>query len=270
MCAVPCPLLALSGHPSLHRICPLSGVKRTHRFALRMSANDPKRTSLVAPHTSALSRTAQDQFPINEKQNMGYGQRARRGFTPEAIENIRHRYVDTEETQASIAKDFGVHRKTIEHLAQLQGWPPRRDRVARDLPAALKLRIEADRAVIAAVQETDEAAPLTVAERLERAAEKELAALERMRVTLGLEPSSPADAERTVRTIERLTETLFKVRRLRVPDEVANGEVAASDLPRDIDEFRHALAIRIETFVRGRIDGGIPAAGESGGTDPSQ
>jgi DNA end-binding protein Ku len=159
---------------------------------------------------------------------MGFGKRPRRGFTPEAIENIRHRYLDTEETQTSIAKDFGVSRRTIDDLVQSEGWPQRKDRVARDLPPDLKLRIEADRAVIAAIEETDEAAPLTVAERLERAAEKELAALERARVTLGLEPSSMADAERAVRTIERLTETLFKVRRLRVPDDVARGEVPAT------------------------------------------
>ena len=39
------PLLAQSGHPSLHRTCPLSGAKRTCLFALQMSAYDPKRTS---------------------------------------------------------------------------------------------------------------------------------------------------------------------------------------------------------------------------------
>ena len=41
-----CLLLALSGHSSLHRTCPLSGVKRTWLFALHMSAYDPKRTSV--------------------------------------------------------------------------------------------------------------------------------------------------------------------------------------------------------------------------------
>jgi hypothetical protein len=40
-----CLLLAQSGHPCLHRTRPLLGVKRTYRFALQMSANDPKRTS---------------------------------------------------------------------------------------------------------------------------------------------------------------------------------------------------------------------------------
>jgi hypothetical protein len=36
--------LALSGHRLVHSTCPLLGVKRTWRFALRMSAFDPKRT----------------------------------------------------------------------------------------------------------------------------------------------------------------------------------------------------------------------------------
>jgi hypothetical protein len=39
-----CPLLAQSGHAELHRTCPLLGAKRTWRFALHMSAFDPKRT----------------------------------------------------------------------------------------------------------------------------------------------------------------------------------------------------------------------------------
>ena len=36
--------MAHSGHIELHRTCPLLGVKRTWRFALQMSAYDPKRT----------------------------------------------------------------------------------------------------------------------------------------------------------------------------------------------------------------------------------
>jgi hypothetical protein len=41
---VPRPPLALSGHLHLHRECLLSGVKRTSRLAVTMSAYDPKRT----------------------------------------------------------------------------------------------------------------------------------------------------------------------------------------------------------------------------------
>jgi len=40
----PCPLLAQSGHALVRCTCPLLGVKRTYRFALHMSAFDPKRT----------------------------------------------------------------------------------------------------------------------------------------------------------------------------------------------------------------------------------
>ena len=40
-----CPLLAQSGHGLVRCKCPLLGVKRTWRFALQMSAFDPKRTS---------------------------------------------------------------------------------------------------------------------------------------------------------------------------------------------------------------------------------
>ena len=41
--------MAQSGHAELHCTCPLSGVKRTWRFALQMSAFDPKRTFSVTP-----------------------------------------------------------------------------------------------------------------------------------------------------------------------------------------------------------------------------
>jgi hypothetical protein len=39
-----CPLLAQSGHGLVRCKCPLLGAKRTCRFALQMSAYDPKRT----------------------------------------------------------------------------------------------------------------------------------------------------------------------------------------------------------------------------------
>src|SRR5262245_35491201 len=41
-----CPLLAHSRHWRVRRTCPLLGVKQTCRFALHMSAFDPKRTLL--------------------------------------------------------------------------------------------------------------------------------------------------------------------------------------------------------------------------------
>src|SRR5215475_1907811 len=46
--------LALSGHELVHCACPLSGVKHTRRFALHMSAFDPKRTSKLTRDRSQI------------------------------------------------------------------------------------------------------------------------------------------------------------------------------------------------------------------------
>jgi hypothetical protein len=50
-----CPLLALSGHPSLHRTCPLLGVKRTLDFLVGMSAVDPRLPVVCAECEDELS-----------------------------------------------------------------------------------------------------------------------------------------------------------------------------------------------------------------------
>jgi hypothetical protein len=95
--------------------------------------------------------------------------------------------------------------------------------------------------------------------RLRRAVVNELAAVESVRERLKNEPQSPVAAERTARTLSKLTDTLQKLQRLQcaVP---ANGP--AYDMPADIDEFRNQLARRIRAFVesrtgRGAVDGNI-------------
>jgi phage terminase large subunit-like protein len=61
------------------------------------------------------------------------------GFSPEALEDIRRRYEETDETMTSIALDYGRSRKTIFNLANDQRWKLRKDRPPRGLPPALKL-----------------------------------------------------------------------------------------------------------------------------------
>src|SRR3954454_12608516 len=115
------------------------------------------------------------------------------------------------------------------------------------------------------------ASPPTVAGRLEGAVERGIAVIERKRATLGLEPQAPPDAERTSRILQRLTDTLWKVRRLRAPDMPETVPDDFDDMPKDIDEFRRMLARRIEAFVRSRYDGALPAAGEAvGGEAPDE
>jgi hypothetical protein len=185
-------------------------------------------------------------------------------LTPELKENGRYRYEETDEPTASIAEDLGVHPSTLIRLVKRWGWKNRKDR-KRDLHPAVRLSIEADKALRATIgkgEDTDQAdtagtsdtgnsaadatapAQPSLAERLERAIEKELAAVETMRAQLGPQPQPPADGERTARTLASLTNTLFKVRRLRSPEMPMTGPDDFDDMPRDIDEFRHALARR--------------------------
>jgi hypothetical protein len=103
--------------------------------------------------------------------------------------------------------------------------------------------------------------------RLEAAVLKELSVVERMRASLGAEPLRPMDAERTSRTLSVLTETLAKLRRLRLAANPAGSPDHDDDfdsLPAGIDDFRDALARRIELFVASRSD-----AARAGGDPPA-
>jgi hypothetical protein len=199
------------------------------------------------------------------------------GFSPEALEDIRRRYVETDETQTSIGLDHGRSRKTIENLAKDQGWPLRKDRPPRGLPPALKLYKDATEAVAQQASadkpksQDENAAPDdapiagSVAARLEAALEKELRKVESLRGEFGRPEQRSIEAERIARTLATLTETLFKVRRLREPGNISGSN--DDDLPGDADGFRLALAHRIEAFVRSRTDTGVserdqPADGE--------
>jgi hypothetical protein len=207
-----------------------------------------------------------------------FAQRPARGFTLEAIENMRQRYEDTDETQASIAADFGIHSKTLRTLAREQGWKLRKNRPPRDLPQAIRLNLLADQAVgSAAIGEAspdpmlalvpgEAAVGPNIAARLEQAVEKELRKVEALRNEFGNPAHRSIEAERTARTLATLTETLFKVRRLREPGQT--GAIADDDMPADLDGFRRALAERMEAFVRSRADGAVSADAEPPQANP--
>jgi hypothetical protein len=202
--------------------------------------------------------------------------RSTRGYTPEALANARWRYEETNEPQASIALDLGIDRRSLHGVAQKHGWSLRKDRPPRDLPPALKIDNDAAAvladpaspdAVTAESGSASSAAPVSasVAERLEAAVEKELRKVESLRGELGRPEQRTIQSERIARTLATLTETLFKVRRLRQPGNISGSN--DDDLPGDADGFRLALAHRIDVFVRSRVDGSVsepsqPAHGE--------
>ncbi len=89
--------------------------------------------------------------------------------------------------------------------------------------------------------------------RLRRAVLNELTAVESLRDRLKNEPQSGAAAERTARTLSRLTDTLQKLQRLQCAVPVNGPDY---DMPADIDEFRNELARRIDEMVASWSDEG--------------
>jgi hypothetical protein len=185
------------------------------------------------------------------------------------LDNLRRRYEDTDEPVVELAVDAGMLPSSLIRKAKKLGWRLRKDRPPRDLPPALKAKMDADAAVAAKVAAMNIAEPASeaakgepVADRLARTIERELRAVEIMRATLGPEPQPAADAARIARTLAILTETLFKVRRLRAGDALPEARVGQGvddgEWPDDIDRFRDALARRIEIFVRSRAESAEP------------
>jgi hypothetical protein len=174
-------------------------------------------------------------------------------LTPEALEDLRRRYEDTDEAQTSIADDLEIDRSTLARFARKQGWKLRSQRPPRDLSNAARLARQFDVAGIngaaanASVNRDETSDPATVADRLEAAVEKELREIESLRRELGDARQRSKDGERVARTLATLTETLFKVRRLRQSGLQGGYD---DDLPADPDAFRLALAERIAKFVR--------------------
>jgi hypothetical protein len=91
-------------------------------------------------------------------------------------------------------------------------------------------------------------------ERLYRAVLDELAAVEAMRAQLGRHPRGAVEAERTARTLSRLTETFQKLQRLQIANAPSGTLDDDDDMPADIDAFRLELARRIEAFVASRTE----------------
>ena len=214
-----------------------------------------------------------------------------RGYAPEMLAELRRRYVDTDEPVARIADQIGVHRDTVELLARKQGWPLRKDRPPRELPVTMQMSADAaatlqqaraaDTGAAAAPPApalSSESAPLApepdpsepplgpapdpalLALRLELAVEQQLRKVETLHEDATLGGSRAAEAERIARTLAALTQTLFKVRQLRDPERALSA--ADDEMPADAELFRCELARRIEAFVGGRADGGVPVRDE--------
>ena len=179
----------------------------------------------------------------------------RLSFTPDSLADIRQRYEGTDTSICEIARALGVHRTTINAIARREGWiryqPP-----LRGLPPGRSAVHEAFNPELGKPSRTDGEVTLPpladTARRLHRAILDELDTLEAVRAQMRNEWKSVGEAERTARTIARLTESLQKIQRLHPA--ISTPGPTDEDMP--ADAFRYALANRIDEFVRSRTEFG--------------
>jgi len=184
-------------------------------------------------------------------------------YTPELLLNVRKRFEETPEPVASMAADLDIEPSSLNRIARRYGWLRRNPAPARDVSPALRI-LQAAQALEAAppAQDLSEVAALpepSTIDRLERAVLAELATIEAMRAALGRMPQKPPGAQRTVRTLSILTQTLQHLQRLRANQTLTLESTGRNnhdddDMPTDIDEFRRELARRIDAFVASRTD----------------
>lgn len=92
-----------------------------------------------------------------------------------------------------------------------------------------------------------------LAERLQRAIDRELAAVEALIGKLGTTPDHGTDAERSARTLAMLSRVLRELAKLRYDEKAEDQNVDDSeDEFRDLDDFRRELAERLDRLRRER------------------
>ena len=187
-------------------------------------------------------------------------------IAPELIAEGRRLYEETDTPIEDIAAHMQITRGTLINRIREWNWTRRRY-TAAGLPAAA--------APEAAQPETgcgdDAAAPaepdLSFAERMQRVVDAQLAVIERTLKVLG--PASSAEAERTARILAAISRTVHEIKAL-AEGRDASHETDNDPVPGDIDEFRIALAERIEAFVarrRAADDGRVPPDGSGAGVE---
>jgi hypothetical protein len=173
---------------------------------------------------------------------------------PKLIADAKRLYETTDTPTSVIAATLGISRATLNDRMPEWGWTRRRYSKTQAVAAAAPI---GDVQPLQQVEPMPAETPLPFAERLQRVIEAQMQVAERTLKVLG--PASSAEAERTARILATVSRTVQDI------TATAKGQLPADDadddpVPRDIDEFREALARRIEAFVaaeRASTDGKV-------------
>lgn len=191
-------------------------------------------------------------------------------IAPELLAEAKRLYEQTLAPVDDIAGMLGLSRSNFYRRVREGNWRGRR----ASLGTFQFARALSGRAVVAMTAEpaeqprADIAAPgdpvspqqrMALALRMQQVVEREMDAVER--VLDAIRPDDQGEAERSARTLASVSRTLREIKALNSPeDETPPNDADDDSLPRDIDEFREALARRIEAFIDAR-------QGSEGGTD---
>lgn len=198
-------------------------------------------------------------------------------IAPELLAEAQRLYEKTGTPAHEIAALMGVSRGTLRNRIREWGWTRRRH-PSRELDLLHAVRGAAIATVTAPDAPQEAVLPVTperraaLAARVMTVAERSMDAIERVLATVN--PKDQGEGERGTRMLASLTQTLREIDALNKADEATPPEAAETDpdaLPRDIDEFREALARRIEAFVAARRGGAEPIAiGTAGAGDQAE
>jgi hypothetical protein len=201
---------------------------------------------------------------------MRVGQR-RKEFTPEALAQAQWEYEETDTPVADIAARAGCAATTLYAKVRELGWRTRHQRAARlqALRQSGKVRIakrpRQHRPRRRPGAASDEAvAGGDMMARVTRTVAREIEAIDDILARLEPGEARSSVAERAARTLASLARTLNEVRRMS-PDNAPRAPAPESTetdqhdrMPRDMDEFRRALARRIDAFIAGQEEPAIP------------
>jgi hypothetical protein len=182
-----------------------------------------------------------------------------RQIAPALVTEARRLYEDTNVPVRDIAALVGLSERTFYTRVHKWKWRMRCDRIpnaALDRAAAVdsaKPELPPERSETAETLRYEQGADTaSLAERLQRAVERELAAVEALIARLGNAADHDADAERSARTLGTLSRVLRELAKLQRDEKPESESSDSEDEFRDLEEFRAELAERLDRLRRSR------------------
>lgn len=201
---------------------------------------------------------------------------AKKLIPSDRLAEAKRLYEQTAAPVDDIADMVGMSRTTFYERLQELGWRSRRSRPAFNLARAVSEAVTGPfsegqppflpQSAVVTIMDAAALAQqrVAIAQRMLTIAEREMDAIER--IIAVLQPADALEADHSARTLASVSRTLSDIAQLAQPAEKATTDEPHDDsVPRDIDEFRRTLAIRIEALIDEESESSSKSAGETVG-----